>query len=88
MINHGKDISTVIKTSQVVKLAADGTVSGAVTGTWKHNGANKVKISLGAAGEFSGVLSRQWNTNAGAFVVTFTAQSVDGVSIWGARTGN
>jgi arabinan endo-1,5-alpha-L-arabinosidase len=34
------------------------------------------------------VLSRQWNTNAGAFVVTWTAQSVDGVSIWGARTGS
>ena len=88
MINHGKDISTVIKASHVVKLAADGTVSGAATGTWKHNGANKVTLSLGAAGDFGGVLSRQWNTNASAFVVTFTAQSVDGVSIWGARTGN
>ena len=88
MINHGKDISATIKPSQVVKLAADGTVSGAATGTWKFNGANKVTISLGTAGDFNGVLSRQWNTNAGAFVVTFTAQSVDGVSIWGARTGN
>jgi hypothetical protein len=35
---------------------------------------------LGAGGTFNGVLSRQWNTNASAFVVTFTAQSVDGVS--------
>jgi arabinan endo-1,5-alpha-L-arabinosidase len=88
MINHGKDISATIKTSQAVKLGADGTVSGAVAGTWKHNGANKVKLSLGAAGDFSGVLSRQWNSNASAFVVTFTAQSAEGVSIWGARTGN
>ncbi len=88
MVNHGKDISTVIKASQVVRLAADGTVSGAATGTWQYNGANQVTISLGTAGDFSGVLSRQWNTNASAFVVTFTAQSVDGVSIWGARTGN
>jgi len=88
MINHGKDITAAIKASQSIKLAADGTVSGAATGTWKHNGANKITISLGAAGTFNGVLSRQWNTNASAFVVTWTAQSVDGVSIWGARTGS
>jgi arabinan endo-1,5-alpha-L-arabinosidase len=86
MINHGKDISATIKQSQNIKLAADGTVSGAATGTWKHDGSNKITITLGAD-VFSGVLSRQWNTNAGAFVVTWTAQSVGGVSIWGARTG-
>jgi arabinan endo-1,5-alpha-L-arabinosidase len=88
MINHGKDISTTIKASQNIRLAADGTVSGAASGTWKYDGGNKITISLGATGTFAGVLSRQWNTNASAFVVTWTAQSVDGVSIWGARTGN
>ncbi|RZT09871.1 arabinan endo-1,5-alpha-L-arabinosidase [Duganella sp. CF402] len=88
MINHGKDISTTIKASQEVVLAANGTVSGSASGTWKHDGSNKITISLGATGTFVGVLSRQWNTNASAFVVTWTAQSVDGVSIWGARTGN
>jgi arabinan endo-1,5-alpha-L-arabinosidase len=88
MINHGKDISTAIKASQVVRLAADGTVSGAASGTWKHDGGNRITISLGASGTFVGVLSRQWNINSGAFGVTWTAQSVDGVSIWGARTGN
>jgi arabinan endo-1,5-alpha-L-arabinosidase len=33
-------------------------------------------------------LSRQWNTNANAFEVTFTVQSKAGVSLWGVRTGN
>jgi len=33
-------------------------------------------------------LSRQWNTNANRFVVTFSAQSQSGVSVWGARTGD
>jgi len=88
MINHGKDISATIKTSTAVTLAADGTVTGSVTGTWTYNGGNKITLSLGTTGTFTGVLSRQWNTNAGAFVVTWTAQSVDGVSIWGARTGS
>jgi len=90
-INHGKDISTALKTSQNIKLNADGTVTGAMTGTWAHKGNNNVTITLtsgAGGGAFSGVLSRQWNTNASAFVVTFTAQSADGVSLWGARTGN
>jgi arabinan endo-1,5-alpha-L-arabinosidase len=88
MVNHGKDITATIKQSQVVTLAANGAVSGAVTGTWTHNGNNKITVDLGSTGMFKGVLSRQWNPNANAFVVTFTAQSADGVSIWGARTGS
>ncbi|MFZ6817931.1 glycoside hydrolase family 43 protein [Undibacterium sp. Ji22W] len=88
MINHGKDISAVIKTSQEIKLNADGTVSGALTGSWLHQGNNQMSITLGSNGTFKGVLSRQWNTNANAFVISFTAQSNEGVSIWGARIGN
>jgi arabinan endo-1,5-alpha-L-arabinosidase len=88
VINHGKDISAAIKQSQNIVLAAGGAVTGALTGTWSHDGGNKITLTLGAAGTFKGVLSRQWNTNASAFVVTWTAQSVDGVSIWGARTGS
>lgn len=88
MINHGKDISATIKSSQVIRLGADGTVSGAATGSWSHKGSNNVAITLAGAPAYSGVLSRQWNTNANAFVVTFTAQSVDGVSLWGARSGD
>jgi arabinan endo-1,5-alpha-L-arabinosidase len=87
MINHGKDISATLKTSSAIKLSSDGAVSGAVTGTWLHKGSNKVVITLAAGGAFSGVLSRQWHTNAGAFVISFSAQSAAGESIWGVRTG-
>jgi arabinan endo-1,5-alpha-L-arabinosidase len=87
-VDHGKDISATVKASQTVRLNSDGTVSGAVTGTWLHRGNNLIDITLGAGGLFNGVLSRQWNTSASAFVVTFSAQSRDGVSIWGARTGD
>ena len=87
LINHGKDISTALKLSQSISLLANGTVSGAQTGTWQHQGNNLVAITLASGGLFNGVLSRQWNANAQAFVVTFTAQSADGVSLWGARTG-
>jgi arabinan endo-1,5-alpha-L-arabinosidase len=63
-------------------------VSGAVTGTWLHRSNNLIDVTLATGGLFNGVLSRQWNPNANTFVVTFSAQSADGVSIWGARTGD
>lgn len=88
LVNHGKDISATIKPSQAIRLASDGTVSGAATGSWTWTGNNGVNLTLTGSGSFSGVLSRQWNPNANAFVVTFSAQSKEGVSIWGARTGN
>jgi arabinan endo-1,5-alpha-L-arabinosidase len=88
VINHGKDISATIKPSQAVTLAAGGMVSGALSGTWTYQGSNKVSIALSDGTTYNGVLSRQWNTNANAFVVTFTVQSNGGVSLWGARTGN
>jgi len=85
LIDHGKDISTTIKASQAIRLNADGTVSGAVTGTWLHRGGNLIDVTTGGT-LFYGVLSRQWNTNANRFVVTFSAQSTAGVSLWAART--
>ena len=45
-------------------------------------------LDLTAASLYNGVLSRQWNTNANRFVVTFSAQASHGVSVWGARTGD
>ena len=87
-VNHGKDISAAIKTATAIRLEASGAVSGAVTGTWSHRGGNKVQLVLAAGGTFNGVLSRQYNANAKRFVATFTAQSAEGVSLWGVRTGS
>jgi len=86
-INHGKDISAAVKPAQSIRLDTGGALSGAATGTWTHRGGNKVQLVLSSGGTFNGVLSRQWNANAGRFVVTFSAQSADGVSVWGVRTG-
>ena len=86
-INHGKDITAATRTAQAIRLEAGGAVSGAVAGTWTHRGGNKVQLMLTGGATFNGVLSRQFNANAKRFVVTFTAQAADGVSVWGVRTG-
>jgi arabinan endo-1,5-alpha-L-arabinosidase len=88
MVNHAKDISAAIKPSANIRLNADGSLSGAVTGTWIHRGNNLVEMSFSGEGPFYGVLSRQWNHNSNRFVVTFTAQDQGGVSVWGARTAD
>ncbi len=88
IINHGKDITATIKTSQNITLNADGSVSGAQSGNWTYRGSNNVTLTLSGMGSFDGVLSRQWNPNASAFEVTFSVLSSGGVSIWGVRTGS
>jgi len=86
-IDHGEDISATVKTSQAIRLNADGTMSGAMTGTWIHRGNNLIDIALSGV-IYNGVLSRQWNSNANRFVVTFSAQAAHGVSWWGSRTAD
>jgi arabinan endo-1,5-alpha-L-arabinosidase len=86
-VDHGKDISATVKNSQSIRLNADGSVVGAVTGIWLHRGANLVDLTIGGA-TFNGVLSRQWNPGSNRFVVTFSAQSNAGVSIWGVRASD
>ncbi|HEX8601172.1 MAG TPA: glycoside hydrolase family 43 protein [Pseudoduganella sp.] len=89
LVNHGKDISAAIKQSQAITLSADGKVAGAMTGSWAHKGSNRIALAIdGTAAGYSGVLSRQYNSNANAFTVTFTAQNADGVSLWAAKVGN
>lgn len=86
LVNHGKDISATIKASAAVTLNADGSLTGGMTGTWTHQGSNKLSVVSGGV-TYAGVLSRQWNPNANAFVVSFSALSAGGVALWAVRTG-
>jgi arabinan endo-1,5-alpha-L-arabinosidase len=86
LVNHGKDITATTKSSIAVTLKADGSVTGGMTGTWSHKGGNKLSLVSGGT-TYAGVLSRQWHTNANAFVVSLSALSSGGVSLWAIRTG-
>ena len=93
LVNHGKDITATSKASIIVTLSSGGVVagSGGMTGTWTHDGSNKITIVSGGV-TYKGVLSRQWNTNSNAFVVSFsvisstaTTAAATGVSLWAIR---
>jgi len=84
-VNHGKDISAAIKKSKLLTLHANGTVSGAASGTWALVGGNQAEINLAGSPPFKGVFLSQWDETSGSYVVTFSATSRDGVSIMGSR---
>ncbi|HEY0590096.1 MAG TPA: family 43 glycosylhydrolase [Pseudoduganella sp.] len=84
-VNHGKDMSSTIKKSTLVTLHANGTISGAVSGSWMLVGANQAEINLAGSPPFKGVFLSQWDETSRSHVMTLTATSRDGVSIMASR---
>lgn len=84
LINHGKDITTTVKTSSLVTLAADGSVTGAASGTWQLTGDHDATLVLGGA-TYKGVFVRQWDDDRDRWVLAFTALDYTGVAIWGSK---
>jgi arabinan endo-1,5-alpha-L-arabinosidase len=85
LVNHGKDITAEIVLSQSVALQDDGSIGGDYSGAWRKSYADRITIELDGTGLFTGVLSRGWDESRQEFVVTFTAQSEEGISIWGSK---
>ncbi|AWB43047.1 glycoside hydrolase [Paenibacillus sp. CAA11] len=83
-VNHGKEITADIKLSQSVQLSKDGKVSGAVSGTWTLVGDKDIRLTAGGS-VYYGVFARSWAPEAGAYVLTFSALSSDGVAVWGSQ---
>lgn len=83
-INHGMSYSGAINKSVFIKLTQDGLVTGDVTGTWEKEGHNNALITIGGK-VYNGVFVRQWDPTSGRYVMTFTALSNEGVTIWGSK---
>ncbi len=84
LINHGKDITATVKTSTLITLNADHSVTGSVTGTWQLSLDHDATLTL-AGTTYDGVFSRQWDDDNRAWVPTFSALSPDGVAVWGSK---
>ena len=84
-VNHGKDITATIKKSQLATFNSNGTISGEVSGTWALVGANQVEITLPGSSPFKGVFISEWDEVSKTYVMTFSALSREGVSVFGSR---
>ena len=85
LVDHGKAISSEIRTSQFISLLDDGSISGEMSGQWTESGENFITLNIDGMGLFKGVTSMGWSEVAEAPVLTLTATSDEGVSIWGSR---
>lgn len=90
-INHQNDIQSTfgvsggdIHLSENIKLNADGTISGAVEGTWEKVGDYQVNITIDGD-TYYGVFLKQWDDGLKEYVMTFSALSDEGISIWGSQ---
>ncbi|WP_100406026.1 LamG-like jellyroll fold domain-containing protein [Bacillus solitudinis] len=86
-INHGKDISPTIKSSVYISLNKNNTISGDVDGTWKTTGHNQAELTIDGD-IYDGVFVRQYDPTSERHVMTFTAMSNEGISVWGSKLLN
>ncbi len=83
-IDHGKDITATVKTSSLLTLAAGGTASGAVSGTWQLSGDHFITLALSGV-IYRGVFVRVWDDDNQMWVEAFTAVSDNGTAWWGSK---
>lgn len=86
LINHGKDISSTVKSSSNIQLASGGGISGALSGSWIFDANTRASTLVLGGVTYRGVISRQWNQVRNRFEITFTALSADGTAVWGIKS--
>lgn len=83
VINHGKDVTGVVKTSTVIGLESDGSLDGA-SGSWSMPTDTTIEITLDGV-IYKGVVCRCWDNENRLWVQTFSAVSDNGVTLWGSE---
>lgn len=91
-VNHGQDTSAKIKPTVDIELRADGTITGSVTGTWELKNEyyanlfiNETENDNAVQHLYKGVFVKQWDSTRQQHVMTFTAMSDQGITIWGSQ---
>ncbi len=85
VILHGKDINKVEHESVVVTLNADGTVTGALTGSWSC--ADGVNVTLTLEGiTYTGVMHTALDAGQRTWVTSISALDDTGAALWATRT--
>ncbi len=84
-INHGNSTDGKIINYQKISLNSDGSISGAVTGSWQQDsGSSDAAVRIGGV-SYNGHFFASTN-EAGKKVMTFTAVGPNNQTIWGAQT--
>ncbi len=81
LVRHGDDTNTESRDSARIELR-EGTVSGAVSGTYGLYGDYRITLTLEGV-EYDGFVLRQYDWERRTEVLSFTAMSESGLCIWG-----
>ncbi|MCR5305937.1 MAG: family 43 glycosylhydrolase [Oscillospiraceae bacterium] len=86
-INHGTGTDGNITTASEITLASNGTITGAVTGTWKQDSRSAAAEFQIGNDRYTGFFNTQYDeSGTGKCVMTFTASGSSNQSIWGVQT--
>ncbi len=85
VILHLRDINKDPHTSIAINLNADGSVDGAMTGTWESADGLQMVITLDGT-RYLGVFTQALDSTQFQWTLCFTAQSAEGAALWGSRT--
>jgi hypothetical protein len=85
-INHGNGTDGNIINYQNVTLNADGTVSGAVTGTWQQSEETAAATLRLNNVTYQGYFAAEYDEATGKRVMVFTAVGSNNQTVWGAQT--
>jgi arabinan endo-1,5-alpha-L-arabinosidase len=83
-LNHGKTNAVPTVKSILIRLNEDNTISGDVTGSWQLTSDYYAELTIGGT-VYKGVYAKLWDTDSQSYVMTFTAMSGEGASIWGSK---
>ncbi|KTD88095.1 endo-alpha-(1-_5)-L-arabinanase [Paenibacillus etheri] len=83
-VNHNKDITADIVQSELIELTKSGKIKGAVKGKWKLIDDHTAELTIDGS-TYNGVFLKEWNEATASNVMTFTAVSKEGISIWGSH---
>lgn len=84
VINHGQDYSDDINHSTYITLEKNNKITGSFTGEWDKKNGYFADITINNT-LYKGVFIEQWDPTQKGYVMTFTAQSDQGISIWGSK---
>ncbi len=87
LIDHGTGTDAKIAGSTLIRLNADGSISGAVSGTWQISNRNAYADLVIGGVNYHGVFSVQHDeSGSDRRVMTFSAIANNNHTIWGAQT--
>ena len=84
IILHGRDINHSEHSSVAVILREDGTVDGALTGTWQCGDGLTFRCQLDGTA-YTGVMTTALDSKESAWVTCFTVLDQTGAALWGSH---